>query len=68
MTKLLPYAETEVVKHKKMEPIHTTANGSVIGYFVEVDLKYTDKKTISFPFCPESGERTYQFLQIQRKK
>ena len=41
-----------------LEELLNTPDDSDIGYFVEVDLKYSDKikeKTKNFPFCPEKN-------------
>ena len=39
-----------------LEEILNTPEDSVIGYFIEVDLRYPDdikEKTKTFPYCPE---------------
>ena len=41
----------------KLEEFLNTPDGSDIGFFVEVNLRYPDKtkeKTTNFPFCPEN--------------
>ena len=46
-----------LIKTLQLEEILNTKDDSEIGYFVECDLKYTDKikqKTKYFPFAPEN--------------
>ena len=63
MSQLLPYDEIEMWHGHPdkywnwLEEILNTPDGSEIGYFLEVDLKYPDnikEKTKYFPFCPEN--------------
>ena len=63
MSQMLPYDEIEMwhghsdLYMNWLEEILNTPDGSDIGYFVEVDLKYPDnikEKTKNFPFCPEN--------------
>ena len=63
MNQMLPYDETEMwhghpdLYMNWFEEILNTPDGSDVGYFVELDLRYPDKikeKTKSFPFCPEN--------------
>ena len=45
------------IKKFKLEDIISTPDDNDIGYFIEVDLRYTDNKkeeTKNFPFCPEN--------------
>ena len=56
MSQSLPWEEIEFDK-KGFEDILNTPDYSVIGYFVEVGLKYPDKikeKTKLLPFCSEN--------------
>ena len=53
----LPYDEIKFDINNKLEDILNTPDGSDIGYFIEVDLKYPFKikeKTKCFPFAPET--------------
>ena len=53
MSEPLPYDEIKFDNNIKLEDILKTPDGSNIGYFVEVDLKYPDnikKKTMNFHF------------------
>ena len=55
MCQLLPYDETKSDKNVKLDDILNTPNDSDIGYFNEVDIKYSDnlkEKTKHFPFAP----------------
>ena len=55
MSQPLPYDETKFDKNVKLEDILNTPDDSDIGYFVEVDIKYSDNiklKTKHFPFAP----------------
>ena len=55
MCQLLPYDEIKFDKNVKLENILNTPVDSNIGYFIEVDLKYSDnikEKTNHFPFAP----------------
>ena len=63
MSQFLPHDEIEMWHGhpdkywKWLDEILITPDGSEIGYFVEVDLKYRDnikQKTKYFPFCPEN--------------
>ena len=63
MSQLLPYDEIEMwhghpdLYMNWLEEILNTPDDSDIGYFVEVDLKYSDNikdKTKNFRFCPEN--------------
>ena len=52
----LPYDESKFDKNVKTEDILKTPDDSSIGYFIEVDLKYPDKKkekTRHLSFAPE---------------
>ena len=56
MSEYLPYDESIFDNNVKLEEILNTPDDSDIGYFIEVDLKYTDnikEKTKHFPFAPE---------------
>ena len=49
----LPYDEIKFDNNVKLEDILNTPDDSDIGYFIEVDLKYSDnikEKTKLFPF------------------
>ena len=55
MSEPLPYDEIKFDKNVKLEDILNTPGDSDIGYFIEVDLKHSDKikeKTKHFPFAP----------------
>ena len=55
VSETLLYDEIRFERKVKLEDILNTPDGSDIGYFVEVDLKYPDKikeKTNYFPFAP----------------
>ena len=63
MIQPLPYDEIEMwhggpdLYMNWLEEILNTPDDADIGYFLEVDLKYTDdikEKTKNFPFCPEN--------------
>ena len=63
MTQPLPYDEIERwhghpdLYMNKLEKILNTSNDSDSGYFIEVDLRYSDnikEKTNKFLFCPEN--------------
>ena len=63
MSHSLPYDDFEMwhgppdLYMNKLEEVLNTQVDSDIGFFVEVDLRYSDKikeKTKSFPFCPEN--------------
>ena len=57
MSEPLPYDEIKFVQNVELEDILNTLDDSDIGYFVEVDLKYSDnikEKTKNFPFAPEN--------------
>ena len=54
MIQSLPYGGYEFV-FISLEGIFATVDDSEIGYFVDVDLVYTDfKETRFFPICPKS--------------
>ena len=51
----LPYDEIEFDNNVYLEDILNTPDDSDIGFFIEVDLKYSDnikEKTKQFPFAP----------------
>ena len=51
----LPYDEIKFDKNVILEDILNTPDDSDLGYFIEVDLKYSDymkEKTKHFPFAP----------------
>ena len=57
MSQPLPYDEIKFDNNVKLEDILNTPDDGDIGYFVEVDLKYSDnikEKTKHFPFAPEN--------------
>ena len=56
MSQFLPYDEIKFEKDICLEEILNTPDDNEIGYFLEVNLKYSDdikQKTKHFPFCPE---------------
>ena len=62
-SQVLPYDEIEMrhghfdLHMKKLEELLNIRDDSVIGNFVEVELRYTDKikqKTKNFPYCPDN--------------
>ena len=55
MSQSLPYDEVSFDKNVKLEENLITPDDIHIGYFIEVDLKYSDEtkyKTKKFPFAP----------------
>ena len=57
MSQFLPYDEIKFEKDIRLDIILNTPDDSEIGYFLEVNLKYSDdikQKTTDFPFCPEN--------------
>ena len=58
MSEPLPYDEIKFDNNINLEDILNNPDDSDIGYFIEVDLKYSDnmkeKKTKYFPFAPEN--------------
>ena len=57
MSEPLPYDEIKLDQNVELEDILNTPDDSDIGYFIEVDLKYSDnikEKTKYFPFAPEN--------------
>ena len=56
----------------KLEEICNTPDDSDIGYYIEVDLKYTDdekEKTKNFPFCPENKLiHKVKYIEYMKKK
>ena len=55
MSEALPYDEIKFDNNVELEDILTTPDKNDIGYFIEVDLKYSDnikEKTKHFPFAP----------------
>ena len=55
MSEPLPYDEIKFDNNVKLEDILNTPDDSDIGYFIEVDLKYSDnikEKTKHFPLAP----------------
>ena len=59
LSEYLPYDEIKFDRNVKLEDILNTPDDSDIGYFIEVDLKYTDnikEKTKQLPFAPKSGK------------
>ena len=77
MFQILLYDEIEMwhghpdLYMNKLEDILNAPDDSNICYFVEVDLKYSDKireKTKNCPFCPEKKYVMKMNLVIIRKK
>ena len=67
MCQLLPYDEIKFDKNVKLEDILNTPDDSDIGYFIEVDLKYSDnikEKTKHFPFAPVNKKLVLKILVI----
>ena len=57
MSEPIPYDEIKFDQNVELEDILKTPDDSDIGYFIEVDLKYSDiikEKTKNFPFAPEN--------------
>ena len=63
MSQMLLYDKIEMwhghpdLYKNRIEEILNTPDDNDIGYFIEVDLKYTDnikEKTKKYPFCPEN--------------
>ena len=57
MSHLLPYDEIEFDENVTLEDISNTPDASDFGYFVEADIKNSDKmkqKTKNLPFSPEN--------------
>ena len=57
MSQFLPYDEIKFEKDICLEEILNTPDDNEVGYFSEVNLKYSDdikQKTKYFPFCPEN--------------
>ena len=57
MSEPLPYDETKIDNNVTLEDILNTPDDNDIGYFIEVDLIYSDnikQKTKNFPFAPEN--------------
>ena len=57
MCQPLPYDEIKFDTKFKFEDILNTPDDNDIGYFIEVDLNFSDKikgKTKLFPFTPEN--------------
>ena len=55
MSEPIPYDEIKFDRDSKLEDILNASGDSDIGYFIEVDLKYTDnikEKTKNFPGTP----------------
>ena len=63
MSQVLPYDEIEMwhghtdLYMNKLEKVLNTPDDSLVGYFIEVDLRFPDnikEKTKTFPSCPEN--------------
>ena len=55
MSESLPFDENNFDNNVNLEDIINTSDDSDIGYFIEVDLNYSDiikEKTKQFPFAP----------------
>ena len=55
----------------KLKKIWNTPDDADIGYFIEVDLKYPNKKrrkTKNFPFCPENKTSNKNDFSDMRKR
>ena len=60
MSHFLPYDEIKFGKYICLEEILNTPDDNEIGYFLEINLKYSDdvkQKTKYFPFCPENKKK-----------
>ena len=67
LCQLLPYDEIKFDKNVKLEDILNTPDDSDIGYFIEVDLNYSDnikEKTKHFPFAPVNKKLILKILVI----
>ena len=59
MSQALPYDEIKFDKNVKFEDILNSPDDSVVGYFIEVDIKHPDnikQKTKHFPFAPVNNK------------
>ena len=60
MSQPLPYDEFKFDNNGNLEDILNTPDAGDIGYFIEVDLKYSDnikEKTKHFPLAPENKKK-----------
>ena len=67
MSEYLPYDEIKFDKNVNLEDISSTPDNIDTGYFIEVDLRYTDnikEKTKHFPFAPENKKMILMILVI----
>ena len=67
MSGTLLYDESKFDNNVKLEDISNTPDDSDIGYFIEVDLKYSDnikEKTKHFPFAPVNKKLILKILVI----
>ena len=67
----LPYDEIKFDNNVKLEDILNTPNDSDIGYFIEVDIKYSDnikEKTKHLPFAPVNKKINPDVFSDYKKK
>ena len=67
MSQMLPYDEINFEKDICLEEILNTPDDSEIGYFLEVDLKYSNnikEKTKNFAFAPVNKKVILMILVI----
>ena len=60
MSQSLPYVEIKFNNYVQLEDILNTRDYNDIGYFVEIDLKYSDnikETTKKLPFCAENKKK-----------
>ena len=63
MSEPLPYDEIQFDNNVKLEDMLNTTDDGDIGYFIEIDLKYTDnikEKTKHFPFAPVNNKNNLE--------
>ena len=71
MSQILPHDEIEFDNNVELEDILDTTDYNDTGYFVEVDVKYSDnikEKTKEFPFCAENRKvNSTDFTEYMKK-
>ena len=71
MCQPLPYDEINFDRNVKLEDILNSPDDSLIGYSIEVDLRYPvniKEKTKQFPFAPVNKKiNPYQFIDYTKK-
>ena len=71
MSEPLPYDEIKFDNNVKLEDILNTPDDSDIGYFMEVDLNYSDNikdKTKHFPFAPVNKKVNLEDFSVYMKE